>query len=122
MINRFSSRQQHLGHSYISDRLKNAKNYDRIAGFFRSSMLEIAGESIESMDGIVRVVCNSDLDVRDVATAKSAQLAMRKSWCSGEPEKLPASSAPRFKKLYKLLSSKKLQIKVLLMLLLQELY
>jgi len=113
MINRFSSRQQHLGHSYISDRLKNAKSYDRIAGFFRSSMLEIAGESIESMDGIVRVVCNSDLDERDVATAKSAQLAMRKSWCSGEPEKLPTSSAPRFKKLYELLSSKKLQIKVL---------
>jgi superfamily II DNA or RNA helicase len=113
MITRFSSRQQQLGHSYISDRLKNAKSYDRIAGFFRSSMLEIAGEEIESMDGIVRVVCNSDLDERDVATAKSAQLAMRKSWCSGEPENLPTASAPRFKKLYKLLSSKKLQIKVL---------
>ena len=113
MINRFSSRQQQLGQSYISDRLKKAKSYDRIAGFFRSSMLEIAGEAIESMDGVVRVVCNSDLDERDVATAKSAQLAMRKSWCSGQPENLPTSSAPRFKKLYKLLSSKKLQIKVL---------
>ena len=113
MINRFSSRQQQLGQSYISDRLKNAKSYDRIAGFFRSSMLEIAGEAVESMDGVVRVVCNSDLDERDVATAKSAQLAMRKSWCSGEPENLPTSSAPRFRKLYELLSSKKLQIKVL---------
>lgn len=113
MIHRFSSRQQQLGDSYISERLKNAKKYDRIAGFFRSSMLEIAGEAIESMDGVVRVVCNSDLDERDVATAKSAQLAMRKSWCSGEPEKLPTASAPRFKKLYELLQSKKLQVKVL---------
>lgn len=113
MINRFSSRQQQLGDSYISKRLKNAKSYDRIAGFFRSSMLEIAGEAIESMDGIVRVVCNSDLDERDVVTAKSAQLAMRKSWCSGEPEKLPIASAPRFQKLYELLSSKKLLVKVL---------
>lgn len=113
MIQRYSSRTKHLDSSFISDRLKNAKSYDRIAGFFRSSILEIAGESIESMNGIVRVVCNSDLDIRDVETAKAANMAMRKSWCEGEPEKLPYSSNGRFIKLYELLKSKKLQVKVL---------
>ena len=113
MIQRYSSRTKHLDSSFISDRLSNAKGYDRIAGFFRSSMLEIAGEAIESMNGIVRVVCNSELDERDVETAKAANMAMRKSWCEGEPEKLPYSSSNRFRKLYDLLSSKKLQVKVL---------
>lgn len=113
MIKRYSSRTKHLDSSFINDRLNNAKSYDRIAGFFRSSILEIAGEAIESMDGIVRVVCNSDLDIRDVETAKAANMAMRKSWCEGEPEKLTHNSGKRFKKLYDLLSSKKLQVKVL---------
>jgi hypothetical protein len=113
MINRYSSRTKHLDSSFINDKLKNAKSYDRIAGFFRSSILEIAGEAIENMDGVVRVVCNSDLDIRDVETAKIANMAMRKSWCEGEPEKLPHSSGKRFQKLYDLLVSKKLQVKVL---------
>lgn len=113
MINRYSSRTKHLDSSFINDKLKNAKSYDRIAGFFRSSILEIAGEAIENMDGVVRVVCNSDLDIRDVETAKIANMAMRKSWCEGEPEKLPHTSSKRFQKLYDLLVSKKLQVKVL---------
>ncbi len=60
MIRRFSSRLQKLDTSFINDRLKDAVSYDRIAGYFRSSMLEVAGEKIEEMDGNVRVGCNSD--------------------------------------------------------------
>ncbi len=40
-------------------------------------------------------MCNSDLDERDVATAKSAEMAIRKEWTSKEPEKLPDTSHPR---------------------------
>ena len=69
MITRFSSRRQKLDASFINERLKDAVSYDRIAGFFRSSLLEVAGEHLESLDGMVRVVCNSDIDERDVLTA-----------------------------------------------------
>ncbi len=60
MIRLFSSSLQKLDTSFINDRLKGAVSHDHIAGYFRSSMLEVAGEKIEEMDGNVRVVCNSD--------------------------------------------------------------
>jgi hypothetical protein len=44
MIKRFSSRLQKLDTSVINEQLKGAVSYDRIAGYFRSSMLEVAGE------------------------------------------------------------------------------
>lgn len=49
MIRRFSSRREKLDASFINERLKGAESYDRIAGFFRSSLLEIAGERLENM-------------------------------------------------------------------------
>ena len=45
--------------------LAGAVSYDRIAGYFSSSMLEVAGEAIEAMadgDCPVRIICNSDLE------------------------------------------------------------
>lgn len=113
MINRFSSRRQKLDHSFLKNRLTGAQAYDRIAGYFRSSMLEVAGESLETVTGPVRVVCNSDLELRDVETARAAQYAMRREWCEAEPEKYGPASQPRLSKLYELLHSGKLQIRVM---------
>ena len=113
MIRRFSSRRQNLDAAFINDRLTGAVSYDRIAGYFRSSLLEIAGEHLENLDGNIRVVCNSDIDARDVLTAKAAQQALRKSWCAGEPEKLPTNTQGRFQRLYDLLASGKMAVKVL---------
>jgi len=73
MIRRFSSRRQKLDASFINKRLKDAVSYDRIAGFFRLSLLEVAGEDLKSLDGKIRVVCNSDIEERDVLTAKAAR-------------------------------------------------
>lgn len=89
-----------------------AKSYDRIAGYFSSSILEVAGEAIDSMEGFVRVICNSDLDIKDIETAQLAQNAMRKEWCGFRPEDIGSSSG-RFKKLYELLKDGKMQVKVI---------
>lgn len=113
MINRFSSRRQPLDASFIKNKLKGAISYDRIAGFFRSSLLEVAGEQLESLDGKIRVVCNSEIDQRDVSTAKAAQQALRKSWCAGEPEKLGTGSKDRFSRLFDLLANGKMEVRVL---------
>ena len=112
LINRYSSRRESLSSSLLNKKLKNAKSYDRIAGYFSSSILEVAVEEIESMEGQVRIVCNSDLDSRDVATAKSAANGLRNEWCAFKPEELKNSS-DRFQKLYKLLSTKKIEVRVL---------
>ena len=39
-INRFSSRRQRLDHAFLATRLKDAKSYKRIAGYFRSSIFK----------------------------------------------------------------------------------
>jgi superfamily II DNA or RNA helicase len=113
MITRFSSRREQLDASFINDRLIHAVSYDRIAGYFRASMLEVAGERIEAMTGKVRLVCNSDIDPKDVETAKAAQQALRKSWCEGNPENLGEHSKERFYRLYQFISDGKLEIRVL---------
>ena len=66
-IERFSSRRQALG-TVLGGRLKGAKRYLRIAGYFRSSLLEVVGEALDTVDEI-RVVCNGDLDPYDVKVA-----------------------------------------------------
>lgn len=112
VISRYSSRRESLSDSLLNKKLKNAKSYDRIAGYFSSSILEVAGEEIESMEGKTRIICNSDLDIRDVVTAKSAKGAIRKEWCEFKPEELKESNG-RFKKLYEFLSSGKMEVRVL---------
>jgi len=117
-IRRFSSRRTTLGKSFLCDRLRNAQSYDRIAGYFCSSLLEVAGEEIDSVVGNIRMVCNSDLDPADVETARAAQMAVRKSWCAFEPEKLLDSPGgprlrERYRHLFQLLSSRKLEVRVL---------
>ncbi|MFQ5614393.1 MAG: hypothetical protein ACE5H9_19905 [Anaerolineae bacterium] len=117
-IRRFSSRRQRLDHSFLSPRLKGTQRYDRIAGYFSSSLLELIGEELETVIGKIRVVCNSDLHPQDVKTAKAAQMAIRRTWTSSRPETLlqgegETRARERFRRLYHLLSSGKLEVKVL---------
>lgn len=113
MINRFSSRRERLDTSFLNRRLEGAKSYDRIAGYFSSSILEVAGEALDTVEGKVRIVCNSQLEAEDVKTAWAALAAIRKEWCAEEPEKMGAESRGRFARLYGYLKSGKLQVTVL---------
>jgi len=65
MIHRYSSRRSPLK-DFLVTRLQGARRYDRIAGFFSSSLLEVAGEALERMtpeggEACVGVVCNSSI-------------------------------------------------------------
>lgn len=111
-MERYSSLRGTMFSSVLEKNLVGAKSYDRIAGYFSSSILEIAGEAIESMEGKVRIVCNSDLDIEDVKTAKLASEALRREWCEFKPEELPPNSV-RFKRLYDFIKSGKLEIRIL---------
>lgn len=113
MLRRYSSRREKLNEAFLNDKLKGAKAYDRIAGYFSSSILELSYEQIENMEGIVRVVCNSDLNVEDVATATLAKNSLRKEWCEFKPEEIKFASTKRLERLYNLLKTNKLQVRVL---------
>ena len=113
MIQRHSSRRQPLDAALLTARLANAKGYDRIAGYFSSSILEVAGEALETVQGQIRVVCNSQLSRVDVDVAKLAGAAMRREWCESRPEALGENARPRSQWLYDFLRSGKLEIRVL---------
>lgn len=114
MIERYSSRRSSL-RGFLSERLGGARVYDRIAGYFSSSILEVAGEALDSMapGAVVRVVCNSSLAPLDVATAKAARQAMYREWCTGLPEDVSPALKARLERLYCFLSSGRLQVRVL---------
>jgi hypothetical protein len=79
-INRFSSRRQRLDHAFLRDRLKSAKSYKRIAGYFRSSIFELVGEEIGLIE-TVQIICNSELDAADVVVSKHArEMALKERW------------------------------------------
>lgn len=111
-MNRYSSRKNKLGEQFLSAKLQSAVSYDRIAGYFCSSILEVAGEAIEAIQGKARVICNSGLAPSDVAVAK---LGMRQEWNDFKPEEVYATAGAmtRLKKLYELLKSGKLEVRVL---------
>ena len=113
MLKHHSSRRSRLHQGVLNERLQSAVSYDRIAGYFRSSLLEVAGEAITGVSGKVRIICNSDLDPDDLATATAAQAALRRSWCAGRPELAPPNALPRYKALYEALISDKIEIRVL---------
>lgn len=113
MIQRHSSRLNRLDQSVLVQRLDGAVSYDRIAGYFRSSLFEVAGEAISKVAGPVRIICNSDLDPQDLITAAAAQAALRRSWCAGRPEDAPPLAIPRYRALFEALTSNKMEVRVL---------
>ncbi len=113
MLQRHSSRRTRLDHAVLNRRLEGAASYDRIAGYFRSSLFEVAGEAVMNVSGKVRIICNSDLDPKDMKTAAAAQAALRRSWCAGRPEEAPPEAIPRYRALYAALTSGKLEVRVL---------
>jgi hypothetical protein len=86
MIHRYSSRRSPLK-DFLAIQLQGVRRYERIAGFFSSSLLEVAGEALERMtpeggESCGRVVCDSCLNPLDVQTARAAKWGMHREWCA----------------------------------------
>ena len=117
VIERFSSRREALG-DVLTARLAGASRYLRIAGYFRSSLLEVVGEALEGV-GEIRVVCNGDLDPYDVKVAKAArdgQQALAQtlvsSWQSTEDGLDLLLARERYRRLHDLLASGRMKVRV----------
>lgn len=101
-IQRFSSRTHRLDQTVLTQYLKQAKRYHRIAGYFTSSLFEIAGEHLDGIED-VRIVCNSDVRSEDIKVAK-----IQESKLLGRLNSLPVEAEsllnrPRCKWLYEFL-------------------
>ncbi|WP_346293732.1 phospholipase D-like domain-containing anti-phage protein [Sphaerothrix gracilis] len=101
-IQRYSSRTHRLDQTVLTKYLKQAKRYHRIAGYFTSSLFEIAGEHLDGIED-VRIVCNSDVRSEDIKVAK-----IQESKLLGRLNSLPVEAEsllnrPRYKWLYEFL-------------------
>lgn len=70
-LNRFSSRRQRLYDAFLAGRLKGATHYDRIAGYFQSSLLALAAGELKAIP-LVRIVCNTEVNPADVHAIRHA--------------------------------------------------
>ncbi len=78
-IRRFSSRTQRLDASFLMQHLVGAKSYKRIAGYFTSSLFEVAGEALEQIPE-VKIVCNVDIHPDDLKVAQLRESKMLGRW------------------------------------------
>lgn len=101
-IQRYSSRTDRLDQTVLTKYLKQARRYHRIAGYFTSSLFEIAGEYLKGIED-VRVVCNSDVRSEDIKIAKiqESKLLGRLNSMPVEAESL--LNKPRYQWLYEFL-------------------
>lgn len=111
-INRFSSRRKRLDHAFLADRLRVAKSYKRIAGYFRSSIFELVGEEIANIPD-VRIVCNSELDAADITISKHVrETTLKERWNETPAEVEALLHRDRYRKLHQLLTSGRVNIRV----------
>ena len=78
-IRRFSSRTDRLDHSFLLEHLKGARSYRRIAGYFTSSLFEVASELLDEIPE-VKIVCNVDIHPDDLKVAQLRESKMIGRW------------------------------------------
>lgn len=116
-VERFSSRREALG-PVLTARLSGAVRYLRIAGYFRSSLLEVVGEALETV-GEIKVICNGDLDPYDIKVAKAARdgrealaRTLVSSWQSTEDGLDLLLARERYGRLHNFLASGRMKVRV----------
>lgn len=78
-IRRYSSRTHRLDASFLMQHLAGARSYKRIAGYFTSSLFEVAGEALEHIPE-VKIVCNVDIHPDDLKVAQLRDSKMLGRW------------------------------------------
>ena len=76
-IRRFSSRTHRLDSSFLLEHLEGARSYKRIAGYFTSSLFEVANELLEAIPE-VKIVCNVDIHPDDLKDWKKFKAKFKK--------------------------------------------
>lgn len=110
-LSRFSSRTARLDREFLANILKSAAAYHRIAGYFRSSIFELVGEEIAHIPE-VKIVCNSELDLRDFQVATYRDSALKEVWNNVDIEAEALLHKERYQRLDSLLHAGKVEIRV----------
>lgn len=102
-IRRFSSRTHRLDASFLMQHLAGARSYKRIAGYFTSSLFEVAGEALEHIPE-VKIVCNVDIHPDDLKVAQLRESKMLGRWNERAMEAEALLNRDRYRRLDSFLS------------------
>lgn len=97
-ITRMSSRTHALDQSFLAAHLKGALRYRRIAGYFTSSLFEVAGELIEQIPE-VQIVCNADIQAEDLRVAQVCEAKLLGKWNEHSVEAETLMNRERYQRL-----------------------
>ena len=97
-LRRFSSRTHRLDQSFLAEQLRGAKSYRRIAGYFTSSLFEIAHEWLEQIPD-VKIVCNVDIHPDDLKVAQLRESKMLGRWNANAIEAEALLNRDRYRRL-----------------------
>jgi len=97
-LRRFSSRTHRLDKSFLAEQLKGALSYRRIAGYFTSSLFEVAHEWLESIPD-VKIVCNVDIHPDDLKVAQCREAKMLGRWNANAIEAEALLNRDRYRRL-----------------------
>lgn len=112
MLTRYSSRLTRLDRGFLCEKLRNAKSYRRIAGYFRSSLFEIADEVLDGIEK-VQIVCNSEVDPEDVKVSRAVRdAALKAQWNQVTVETESLLYRERYRRLYELLKRGTVEVRV----------
>ena len=103
-IRRFSSRTHRLDASFLMQHLAGARSYKRIAGYFTSSLFEVAGEALEHIPE-VKIVCNVDIHPDDLKVAQLRESKMLGRWNERALEAEALLNRERYRRLDAFLST-----------------
>lgn len=98
-IRRFSSRTHRLDSTFLMKHLAGAQSYKRIAGYFTSSLFEVAGEALESIPD-VRIVCNVDVHPDDLRVAQLRESKLLGRWSERALEAEALLQRDRYRRLH----------------------
>ena len=110
-IKRFSSRTHRLDESFLATHLKGAKRYRRIAGYFTSSLFEVAHEWIDQIPD-VQIVCNVDIHPDDLKVAQVCEAKMLGRWHESAVEVDALRNRDRYRRLDEFLTKRGQVIRV----------
>ncbi len=102
-IRRLSSRTHQLDRSFLLEHLRHARSYRRIAGYFTSSLFEVANELLESIPE-VKIVCNVDIHPDDLRVAQLRESKMVGRWNDMTLEAEALLNRDRYRRLDEFLS------------------
>lgn len=97
-IRRFSSRTHRLDTSFLMQHMAGARSYKRIAGYFTSSLFEVAGEALEHIPE-VKIVCNVDIHPDDLKVAQLRESKMLGRWSERALEAEALLNRERYRRL-----------------------